>query len=135
MAKAAEARHAVSVASTELIEAKKGAVELASQAVDAEVIAKKASAQAELAIAAAEEARIAAEEKRRVEEAAKKRAEERARVKAEQEAIKKAEEEKKIHMDAAKKGTNVDDERRTFQQDKERKEKERKNPKNWPAFS
>lgn len=41
----------------------------------------------------------------------------------------------KIHQNAAAKGTSVEDERRSFMEEKKRKELERKNPKNWPRFS
>ncbi|WAR07099.1 DTHD1-like protein [Mya arenaria] len=135
MAKAAEARHAVAVATKGVAEAKQLAAEMETQAAEAEALSRRTEAQAEIAIAAAEEARIAAEERRKAEEAAKRRAEERARVKAEQDAQRKAQEEMKIHQEAARKGTDVADERRTFMQEKERKELERKNPKNWPIFS
>ncbi|XP_045204736.2 titin homolog [Mercenaria mercenaria] len=135
MAKAAEARHAVAIATSGVAEANQLIAEMETQAAEAQAISLKAEAQARTALIAAEEAKVAAEERRRAEEAAKKRAEERARIKAAEEEKKKALEEMKIHQEAAAKGTSVEDERKTFMEEKKRKEEERKNPKNWPRLS
>ncbi|XP_052236647.1 uncharacterized protein LOC127848310 [Dreissena polymorpha] len=135
LAKAAEARHAAAVASTGVAQAQQLVAELEALAADADAQAKSAAAMAAAAVVAAEEARVAAVEKRRAEEEATRRAEEKARIKAEEEEKRKAEEEMKIAQEAARKGTDIEGERKTFMEEKAIKEAERKNPKNWPCYT